>query len=99
MFLPDYFLACEISTVRTQTLRPPQTSNFYRTRRGIFCFKRQKSLACGRQRRVIFVARDENEKLNMFDIYNNGQGFLSLRQKLQVRGVWRFFLEQGTHYR
>ena len=37
-----------------------------------FCLKRQKSPVCGRQRREIFVARDENEKSNMFDIYNNG---------------------------
>ena len=48
-------------------------------------------------RREISVSRDENEKSNMFDIYNNGTGDLYLfRQKSPVCAVWRFFLEQGT---
>ena len=38
-----------------------------------FRLKRQKSAVCRRQWREIFVARDENEKSNMFDIFNNGQ--------------------------
>ena len=61
-----------------------------------FCLKRQKSPVCGRQRREIFVARDENEKSNMFDIYNNGQEiFISCDKNRSYAVFWRSFSQAG----
>ena len=65
-----------------------------------FCLKRQKSPVCGRQRREIFVARDENEKSNMFDIYNNRQEIFISCDKNRLCAVFGdLFLKQGISYR
>ena len=70
------------------------------SKRRDFCLKKQKSPVCGRQRREIFVARDENEKSNMFDIYNNGQEiFISCDKNRSCAVFGDLFLKQGISYR
>ena len=60
------------------------------------CLKRLTSPVCGRQRREIFVARDENVKSNMFDIYNNGlEIFISCDKNRSCAVFGDLFLKLG----
>ena len=49
----------------------------------------------GQCRPAIFVSRDENEKSNMFDIYNNGQKIFISCGKNRSCAVFGYFSQAG----